>query len=50
MHWHESHRRNPASWVYGACVAADRGRDLSSEEMDAAGATVNWYTVKAAQP
>ena len=31
-------------------AAADRGRDLSLEEMDAAGATVNWYTVKAAQP
>lgn len=28
--------------------AADRGRDLSPEEMDNFGAAINWYTVRAA--
>ena len=28
-------------------AAADRGRDLTPEEMDAAGATIRWYVVAA---
>ncbi len=28
-------------------AAADRGRDLTPEEMDAAGAVINWYQVRA---
>ena len=31
-------------------AAADRGRDLTPAEMDAAGASVQWYEVKAVQP
>lgn len=31
-------------------AAADRGRDLTPEEMDAAGATIRWYVVEAVQP
>ncbi len=31
-------------------AAADRGRDLTPEEMDAAGATIRWYVVAAVQP
>ena len=31
-------------------AAADRGRDLTPEEMDAAGARISWYKVEEAQP
>lgn len=31
-------------------AAADRSRDLTPEEMAAAGACINWYEVKAVQP
>ena len=31
-------------------AAADRGRDLTPAEMDAAGACIRWYEVKAVQP
>lgn len=30
-------------------AAADRGRDLTPEEMDAAGARISWYEVRAAE-
>lgn len=31
-------------------AAADRGRDLTPEEMDAAGASIQWYVVEALPP